>query len=361
MRAPVPAAFPAAVTRCGSQSGTSPRMSACTGSMWLPKAPASRTRLDAIEPVAVEQEAAAGVQRRLGELDLAHVVLRDRELGLAVDEDVREGAAVGDDARGALRERAVDRAVGRDHAGQVELCDRLDDPRAAHAGDPRAREGRVVRPRVAADHAEARLERVGVDAHALDRAGGGALPAADLRTLERRPGRAGRGEQPLAVPEHDLGVRADVDDQVHLVEQVRALGEDHAGGVGADVTGDARQHVHACAGVHGQPELARREAAPSSSTASANGAPPSSVGSRPSSRWCMIGLPTTVISSTSSRSTPADVASSAVSLARQPRTTRVSSFSRAGVHHHVRDAAHQVLAEADLRVHLAGRREHLAR
>ena len=44
----------------------------------------------------------------------------------------------------------------------------------------------------------------------------------------------------------------------------------------------------------------------------------------------MIGLPTTVISSTSSRSTPAAVASSAVSFARQPRTTRVSSFSEPG-------------------------------
>ena len=33
----------------------------------------------------------------------------------------------------------------------------------------------------------------------------------------------------------------------------------------------------------------------------------------------------------------------------------------AGVHHHVRDPAHQVLAEPDLRVHGAGRRHHLAR
>ncbi len=34
------------------------------------------------------------------------------------------------------------------------------------------------------------------------------------------------------------------------------LGEDHAGGVGADVAGDARQHVRACAPVHGEAELA---------------------------------------------------------------------------------------------------------
>ena len=44
----------------------------------------------------------------------------------------------------------------------------------------------------------------------------------------------------------------------------------------------------------------------------------------------MIGLPTTVSSRMSSRSTPASFASSAVSFARQPRTARVSSFSEPG-------------------------------
>ena len=46
---------------------------------------------------------------------------------------------------------------------------------------------------------------------------------------------------------------------------------------------------------------------------------------------------------------------------RRTRARRaVSSRSRARVHHHVGHAAHQVLAEADLRVHRAGRRQHLA-
>jgi hypothetical protein len=40
-----------------------------------------------------------------------------------------------DDARGALGERAVDRSVRRQHPGEVELGDRLDDPGAADAGD----------------------------------------------------------------------------------------------------------------------------------------------------------------------------------------------------------------------------------
>ena len=68
-----------------------------------------------------------------------------------------------------------------------------------------------------------------------------------------------------------------------------------------------------------------------SSTASANGAPPSSVGSIPRRRWCITGLPTTVTSSTSVRSTSASRQSSAVSFARQPRTARVSSFTEPGL------------------------------
>ena len=67
--------------------------------------------------------------------------------------------------------------------------------------------------------ADPRLERLRVDADPLDRAGRRPLAAADLRALERRAGRARRGEQPLAVAEHDLGVGADVDDEVHLVAE----------------------------------------------------------------------------------------------------------------------------------------------
>ena len=46
------------------------------------------------------------------------------------------------------------------------------------------------------------------------------------------------------------------------------------------------------------------------SVASVNGAWPSGVGSSPSTRWCMIGLPTSTSSRISSVSTPADAASS---------------------------------------------------
>ena len=107
---------------------------------------------------------------------------------------------------------------------------------------------RVVGPHVDADHLEARFERERVDPDALDRAGRGALAAADLRALERRPGGAGRGELAVRVAEHDLGVGADVDEQLHALAAVRTLGEDRRGGVGADVAGDARADVHAPVG-----------------------------------------------------------------------------------------------------------------
>ena len=158
-------------------------------------------------------------------------------------------AAVGDDARRASRERPVDRAVGGEHAGEVELRDRLDDPRAADPGHARAREAGLVRPRVGADHAEPRLERLRIDPDALDRARCRALAEGDLRALESGPGRARGREQPFAVAEHDLGVRADVDDEVHLVAEMRGLGEDHPRGVRADVTRDAGEDVHAGAAV----------------------------------------------------------------------------------------------------------------
>ena len=93
-----------------------------------------------------------------------------------------------------------------------------------------------------ADDLEARLERLGVDAHPLDGAGCGALAAGDLRALEGGAGRAGAGEQPLPVAQHDLGIGADIDDQRHLVDMMRGFRQDHAGGVGADMAGDAGQH-----------------------------------------------------------------------------------------------------------------------
>ena len=90
--------------------------------------------------------------------------------------------------------------------------------------------------------------------HPLDGARCGTLAGADLGTLERRSGRAARRQEPVGA-EHDLGVRADVDDQGHRLDLVWLLGQDDPGGIGADMAGDARKHVDTGAGMGEDPEL----------------------------------------------------------------------------------------------------------
>ena len=138
---------------------------------------------------------------------------------------------------------------------------------------------------------------VPVDPHPLDRARRRPLAAGDLRALEGRAGRRRAGQQPVAVAEHDLGIGADVDHQRHLVLQ-------HAAPRRAARRRCRHRRGRRCRaarrpGRRRGPASGRarcRRARCALSVASANGAPPSSVGSMPSSRWCMIGLPTKVSS-----------------------------------------------------------------
>ena len=202
-------------------------------SMWLPKAPASVIRSTRSMPQMVHQQPGAGVERGLGELDRAHVGLQDAEFRLARVQQVGEGPAIGLDPGAAGSERAIDDAVAPEDAGEEHLGQGLDDAGAADAGDAgpagRLGEARVVRPEVGADHLEARLERQrDRSAPARSRP---APPAGRRRSARpRTPGPVGRGggEQPMPVAEHDLGVGADVDDQRHLVGQMRRLGQEHA-------------------------------------------------------------------------------------------------------------------------------------
>ena len=246
--APAPAALPTERTPSTGQSGTRPSTIAWTRVDVGAERAGEADVGDRRRPGVLDEQVDAGAQRGLGELDRAHVVLRDRQLRVAGGvQHVRERPAVGDDAIRPRRHLAGDRAVGVDQTRQVHLGDDVDDARAAHAGDARRLDGLVeagiVGPQVGPDHLERRLERLAVDPHALDGARRGALPAADLGTLERRSGRARRGVLAGAVAEHDLGVRADVDEQLHRVATVRALGEQGRRRVGADVTGDARPGV----------------------------------------------------------------------------------------------------------------------
>ena len=61
-----------------------------------------------------------------------------------------------------------------------------------------------------------------------------------------------------AVAEHDLGIGADIDEERELVAGIGRLGEDHAGGVGADMAGDAAAACGRGARRDGEAEVARR-------------------------------------------------------------------------------------------------------
>ena len=56
-----------------------PRIIAYFTSMWLPKAPASRILPTCVDAELVHQQPDAGIERGLGQLDGAHVVLRDAD------------------------------------------------------------------------------------------------------------------------------------------------------------------------------------------------------------------------------------------------------------------------------------------
>ena len=204
-----------------------------------------------------------------------------------------------------------------------------------------------------------RLQRDRIDAHPLDRPGRRPLPAADLGALERRSGRARRRELASGVAEHDLGVGADVDEQLHAARRGAVPRR-------ASPPRCRRRRARRCTvrrrttRTAGRARARRPARRPHASVASANGACPSGVGSMPSTRWCMIGLPTTTTSSTESRVTPAASTSSPSSSSSARAYGAGELLVAARVHHHVRHPAHQVLAEADLRVHPPGRREHLA-
>ena len=68
----------------------------------------------------------------------------------------------------------------------------------------------------------------------------------------------------------------------------------------------------------------------------------------------MIGLPTKTHSMISSDDTPASAQTFPISTPIASRTALVIAFAPVRIHHHVGDAAHQILAEADLRIGNAG-------
>ena len=313
--------------------------------------------IDRLDPEVVHQQSASRIERPLRELDLAHVVLGQHQARALLVDHVGVRAAVLDDALGAGGGGRIDDAVGGQHPGEEQLGDELDDAGARDAG--RRRRSRLVGPDVAADRAVPKRERFPVDAHALDRPRRRTLSARDLRALERRAGGARRGEQPLAVAKHDLGVRPDVDDEVDDVLVVRRLRQDHAGGVGADVPGDQRQRVGTRARVRDDAELADRHGQ-------------RFVGHERKRRAAELGRvepeDEVVHDRVADDDELEDVVARRVGLRAELAHQLVEAAAHRGrqldlaarVHHHVAHPAHQVLAKPDLGVHRAGAREHVA-
>ena len=133
---------------------------------------------------------------------------------LAVVQQERPGAVVPNQAFACFGERAVNDAILADHAAQIHFGDGFDDARTAYARYAEGLDGLfksgVVRPELGTDDAESHLERFGVDANPFDGAGRRALPAADLRPLERRTRRTRTRQKAILVPEYDLGICSNV-------------------------------------------------------------------------------------------------------------------------------------------------------
>ena len=79
MRAPVPAALPADRTWARSQSGMSPRIIAWIGVDLAAERAGQPDLVDLVDPELVHQQPDARVERGLGKLDRADVVLGDRD------------------------------------------------------------------------------------------------------------------------------------------------------------------------------------------------------------------------------------------------------------------------------------------
>ena len=111
-----------------------------------------------------------------------------------------------------------------------------------------------LRRNVAADHLQ--LDRL-AQVHALDRPIGRPHPAPDLAAFECRPRRRGCRQRPLGAAQHDLAVRAHVDEDAQLV-LAHDTRRKHAGDdVGSDIGAEGRQRLNVAARMDVQADLAR--------------------------------------------------------------------------------------------------------
>ena len=106
-----------------------------------------------------------------------------------------------------------------------------------------------------ADHVQ--RQPVVADLDALDRAVGGAHPAADLRGLERRPGGSGGRHHAIDGAERDLRIGADVDEQPQAAVTGQPRGEHAGDDVAADVGPQRGEDERRSPRMDGHPEVRR--------------------------------------------------------------------------------------------------------
>ena len=188
----------------------------------------------------------------LGELDLSDVALRDDQaLGMFGQDEHALAVLVLDQARAApialVQLLQLDEGAVLAHEAAAQ--------KLAHDGEDAAT-AEARRLRVADD-----LEFVSGfgNRDLLDGAFGGAHAGADVHALEGGARRARAGLERAMRCEHDLAVRADVDEQ-HVARLILELAHVRAGhNVGSDVGGNLRERVQARTWRHVDPDARRGE------------------------------------------------------------------------------------------------------
>ncbi len=217
------------------------------------KGPGQPYLVDLVDTEVVHEQSDAGIQRRLRQLDRTDVVLCYEDLvilvGSGIVENVRACAALGDYAWRGPGPAATDHAVRVHQPCKPQFGNDLDDPGAADPGDAGVGYGVVetgfVGPGFAADHPEPGFSGCGVNPDPFDRSGCGPLAGADLGSFKCGAGGAGGCKDTTISGEDDLGVGADVNDQLYTRLVLWPRGQDHRCGVSTDMAGNARQHMGA--------------------------------------------------------------------------------------------------------------------
>ena len=182
----------------------------------------------------------AGVDRALGELELADVALGEGHVVVLAGVGVPHQHELDSGIDGAqpCRERGgKPLAIGRpqpphsvDHPCSDHLRAGIDETGSADADRARRSDDAAV--------------NVVVDLHGLHGTHRAPHAVTNLSSFQRRTSRGGAGHEPIPRPHHDLAVGPDVDQSAQFVAFVDPCREHTRHGVRADESGDNRQQAH---------------------------------------------------------------------------------------------------------------------